>query len=538
MDRQQMVLFSPKLDAVIGPDHPVRLLDEVLSALDWSPWERRYCLELGQPPFHPKVVASALLYGLSLGLRSSRQLERACLTSLDFIWLVERRDIDHCTFCDFRNRFGAELKDLFGQVGRVAMTMGLVRLNQVSLDGTKVAANSSPHATATAKTLEGRLAELDRQVEQMLAEAQAADERDGRLFGEATPNRLPRALADVQKRQKLLQQALAAARAKDAAAGVSEKPEANGAGGAEKTVPSPADEGEKPKPKKPAAVPVADPDSSIQANKHGGFAPNYTPMVTVDGERGFVVDADVLADSDETQAVLPAVERIEETYGQKPEQVLADGAFGSGPNLSGLAAAGVEAYIPLEQREDRTDNPARRPAGRVPVAEADWGKLPVNGRTKKLGRLAFVYEKEEDRYWCPLGKALDFTRVKRKSRRHGVVEVREYRCAGCAGCPLRQKCVEGESLGRVLERDAHEPWREAMDERMRTEAGKAKYGRRKWMGEYAQGVLKSVMGLRQFLSRGLEKVRTEWLWACTGFNVRKLAQAVAQARAAVAANPV
>ena len=537
MDRQQMVLFSPKLDAVLGQDHPARLLDEVLSALDWSKWEGRYCLELGQPPIHPKVVASALLYGLSLGLRSSRQLERACLTSLDFIWLVERRGIDHSTFCDFRHRFGAELKDLFRQVGRVAMTMGLVRLNQVSLDGTKVAANSSPHATATAQTLEGRLAELDRQVEQMLAESQAADERDGQLFGEATPNRLPRALADVQKRQKLLRQALAAARAKDAAAGVSEKPQANEPGGAEKAEASPAEASEKPARKKPAAVPVADPDSSIQANKHGGFAPNYTPMVTVDGEKGFIVDADVLADSDETRAVLPAVERIEETFGQKPEEVLADGAFGSGPNLAGLEAAGVEAYIPLEQREDRSDNPARRPDGSVPVAEADWGKLPGNGRTGKLGRMAFLYEKEADRYRCPRGKVLDFAGVKRKSRRHGVVEVREYRGAGCAGCPLRQKCVGKNAEGRVLERDAHEPWREAMDERMRTEAGKAKYGRRKWMGEYAQGVLKSVMGVRQFLSRGLEKVRTEWLWACTAFNVRKLVRAVAQLRAAVAANP-
>jgi transposase len=108
MDRRQVVLFSTMLDDEIHQDHPVRLFDEILSAMDWSAWEGHYAQVLGQPAIHPKVMASAILYGLSLGLRSSRQLERACLTMLDFIWLVEKRDIDHSTFCKFRTQFGGE----------------------------------------------------------------------------------------------------------------------------------------------------------------------------------------------------------------------------------------------------------------------------------------------------------------------------------------------------------------------------------------------------------------------------------------------
>lgn len=279
MDRQQMVLFSSTLEDEIPSDHPVRLMDEILSALDWSGWESHCVLAVGQPPIHPKVMASAILYGLSLGMRSSRQLERACLMMLDFMWLVEKRSIDHSTFCKFRTQFSRELKDLFRQVGKVAIRMEMIRLNQVSLDGTKVAANSSRHATATAKTLEERLEELDRQIEQMFQEAQASDERDQRLFAGATPNRLPRKLADVKRRQDRLRKALAEARAKDASRGAKAKA---------------------------AAVPVAGADSSVQANKDGGFAPNYLPTVTVDGTQGLIVDADVLADGDETKAVLPA----------------------------------------------------------------------------------------------------------------------------------------------------------------------------------------------------------------------------------------
>ena len=61
------------------------------------------------------------------------------------MWLVEGRTIDHSTFCDFRTKFKRELKDLFRQIGRVAMHVGLVRLNQVAFDGTRVKANSSRH---------------------------------------------------------------------------------------------------------------------------------------------------------------------------------------------------------------------------------------------------------------------------------------------------------------------------------------------------------------------------------------------------------
>ena len=205
MDRDQIVLFSPTLDSMVGPDHPVRLMDEILGRMDWSRWESQYVQVLGQPPIHPRVVASALLYGLSEGTRSSRRLERACGTSIDYLWLVRGRPIDHSTFCEFRTKFRDALKDLFRQVGRVAMEMGMIRLGCVALDGTKVKANSSRHGTATARTLAERLPHLDRQVEEALSQMEAQDARDQAFFGpEDSPQHLPRKLADLKRRQEQL----------------------------------------------------------------------------------------------------------------------------------------------------------------------------------------------------------------------------------------------------------------------------------------------------------------------------------------------
>jgi transposase len=129
LDRNQAHLFSPTLDAMIPQDHPVRLFDEILSQSDWLPWEARYPHGAGRPPIRPKVMASVILYGLSAGVRSSRRLEEACIVRTDFMWLTEGRQIDHSTICDFRTMFGKELKDTLRQVGRMAITLGLMRLN-------------------------------------------------------------------------------------------------------------------------------------------------------------------------------------------------------------------------------------------------------------------------------------------------------------------------------------------------------------------------------------------------------------------------
>ena len=66
---------------------------------------------------------------------------------------------------------------------------------------------------------------------------------------------------------------------------------------------------------------------------------------------------------------------------------------------------------------------------------------------------------------------------------------------------------------------------------MSEEPAQKRYGRRAWMAETPFGILKSVMGLRQFLLRGLEKVKTEWRWAATAFNIVKLVRGIGRLRA-------
>jgi len=84
--RDQILLFRETLGDRIATDHSVRLMAEILDELDWSSWEQHYVLVGGQPPIHPKIMAGAILYGLTHGIRSSRRLEWACGNSCIAGW--------------------------------------------------------------------------------------------------------------------------------------------------------------------------------------------------------------------------------------------------------------------------------------------------------------------------------------------------------------------------------------------------------------------------------------------------------------------
>jgi hypothetical protein len=459
------------------------------------------------------IVAGAILYGVSHGIRSSRRLEWACSNAVDFIWLVEGRHIDHSTFCNFRTRFDRELKDLFRQIGRLAMAMGMVRLNQVALDGSQIRANSSRHATASAKTLEERLKALDAQIEEMFAQAEHTDQREQDLFGEnVSGNTLPPDLADINRRQRALAKALEAAKAVDAKR-----------------------EHRKDAPKKPAKVPVADPESAILPNKEGGFAPNYTAVAATDGQCGFIVDCDVIGGGTvEAETVIPTVERIEENLAAGPQQFLADSAFATGPNLSGLQSRGIEPVMPVEASRLDAQNPAPRPDPTQPVAEADWPKLPRNPQTKQLDKAAFVYDAGRNCYYCPMGRRLQPTKMMREGRRGGEIIYQLYTCPDCSGCALGSACLSKRAQSRTVARDQYESTREELAARMKTSVGKEAYARRAWIAETPNAVIKQWMGFRQFLLRGLDKVRIEWRWACTASNLRKMVRLVAELRAKLA----
>jgi transposase len=508
LDRERTALgrWFPTLDSILAPDDPVRFVDEVLQGIYWGDWEAEYPRRKGQPPIHPRYIASAILYGLYRGIRSSRKLEEACNYRFDFMWLVQGQHIDHTTFATFRTRFCEPLKGLFKQIGRIAMTLGLIRLGNVGFDATRVRANNSRFATRTAKTLEEKLQALDELFEHLVSELAQGDAED---LGSGATRGLPDELAGVEQRRQRIQEALEQARAADALR---------------------RRQGIDPR-KNPAQVATTDPDSRVMPNKEGGYAPNYTPVVTTDGQCGFIIDCDVLSEVNEGPSALPSVDRVRETFGQTPERFLTDGGNNSGQIMAGMEQRNVDFYAPVVSNQPQADNPALRDDPRQPVPPEGWSRLPLNSK-KQLDKSCFLYDASEDQYYCPQGQTLPYEQTKREKRGGTMVNKRLYRCHACKGCPLAEACLSPRSKrGRTISRDEYEEVRERTAARMATPEAKAVYRRRSQIAETPFAIIKSIMGLRQFLLRGLDKVKTEWLWTVTAFNLTKLARAIGKMRA-------
>ena len=132
-----------------------------------------------------------------------------------------------------------------------------------------------------------------------------------------------------------------------------------------------------------------------------------------------------------------------------------------------------------------------------------------------------------------------FVQVKVKSRTSGTDSpYRIYQCGSCEGCGLSMACLSGKSKRRTVSHDQHERFRQATAALLKPERGRATYSRRAHLAETPNAVIKQVMGLRQFLLRGLAKDRTEWLWACTAFNLLQLMAVVGAMGAEAALKPV
>lgn len=503
LGRDQLVLFPEKLDQAISADHPVRLLDAILNRLDWSKWEATYVLVCGQPPIHPKVIAGAILYGIQKGIRSSRALEESLTVRSDFRWLAQGRSLDHTTISKFRVKNSLLIQDLYVQIGLVARELGYLSLDTLGFDGTRLRASNRRSGTRTPEQLAEAKKELAAKFDELNALMAKADEDDAKQFGNASTTRLNKELIDVQNRVARVDAALAEIKR------LEEKQQ-----------------------KVPARLPITDPQSRVMPNKEGGFAPNYTPTATVDIASGLIVTAGVMAATDEDKHMIPAMTEVMKSFSLEapPARLLADGMMSTGENIAACESLGIDFYSPIKLGAG-PDNPAIREDLSKPVAEEDVGRLPTTTtkhrdgtKTTQFNKNAFVYDESKNCYWCPAGKALHQKDVTRETE-NGRTRVRIRFLADpsdCASCPLKAQCKKASTRSRMVNREQHENKRLAHAAKMSLEESKQIYATRRHAGERPFATIKSQFGARHFLTRGLAKVRCEWNWLVSAFNIHRL----------------
>ena len=207
-DREQELLLPPSLREWLPEDHLAWFVLEAVEELDLAAFYGAYRRDgWGAAAHDPSMMVALLVYAYAIGVRSARGIERRCREDVAFRVIAGNQTPDHATIARFRARHEDAIAELFGGVLQLCARAGLVKVGVVAVDGTKVAAAATHHATRS----------YDQIAKEILEEAGEIDAREDELFGEARGDELPAGLRTAGDRRKVLREAKQALDAQRAA---------------------------------------------------------------------------------------------------------------------------------------------------------------------------------------------------------------------------------------------------------------------------------------------------------------------------------
>ena len=313
----------------------------------------------GQPPYHPLMMTSLVLYGYCTGKISSRRLEAATHEEVPYRVITGGQHPDHDSIADFRQRHLENLSNLFVQVLELCRKAGLVKLGHVALDGSKVKANASKHKAMSYGRMKETEKRLEDEVKKLFEEAARVDAEEDALYGKGKRgDELPEELARRESRLKKIREAKAALEAE-----AKVKAEAVGAEAREKLAErerKEAETGRKAGGRKPVVPDVekAEPDPKAQKNftdpesrvmKDGAtkeFVQGYNAQVVVDAAGQIIVASGVTQETNDSRQLVPMLGKVKENTGRLPEKVSADAGYYSEANVTDERLRGVDLFIP------------------------------------------------------------------------------------------------------------------------------------------------------------------------------------------------
>lgn len=466
VDRRQMLLRPVNVEELIEEDHPARAIWAFTERMDWS----GFCAQVravegvaGRAAWDPRLLASLWMYAYSRGIGSAREVARRCGYDPAFQWLTGLQEVNYHTLADFRVGHASALDELFTQALGLLSAEGLVTLERVMHDGTKIQACAGTDSFRREERIRAHLE---------AARSQVAAMGDPR----AEPTRRQRAARSRAQRERVerLERAL---------------------GELEQIQPW--------RSKNEARASVSDPEARMMKQGNGGYAPSYNAQISTDAEHGIIVGAGLSASASDYGELEGAVERVEQQAGEAPQQVVVDGGFTSRENVVAMEDRGIDLIGSMSDGRATSEAQLRR-----------------RGVQDAFFPAAFTYEEAENCYRCPAGQRL---RYECRETRIGVVHYR-YRapadiCGRCAFKP--QCCPENAARGRAITRAVEAPAVCKFIEKMQTDAAKAIYRRRGAIAEFPNAWIKAKLGLRQFRVRGRLKALMELLWACLTYNIQQ-----------------
>ena len=241
--------------------------------------------------------------------------------------------------------------------------------------------------------------------------------------------------------------------------------------------------------------------------RNGQLKPGYNVNVATASE--YIIGTYVSADRTDTKVLIPFAEKLKQSF--EIGRYIVDAGYESEEN-----------YCYFEQ-------PWTKPGLLVKPANHEQ-KKHKKYKTDISRRENMAYAPETDVYTCSNGKQLHVDHIRHTKSSAGFpIETTVYACSECQGCPLKEKCIKGNSKVPLEERNKtlyvskrFAQQREKMEISVNSALGKFLRVNRSIQAEGVFAMTKEDMHFRRFLLRGNVKVDAEWTVISMAYDILKL----------------
>jgi hypothetical protein len=290
-----------------------------------------------------------------VGVCSSRKIAAACERNLAFRAIVGDAPPDFRTISDFRKIHQAAFRPLFLDVLRLAGEMGMVKLGNLSTDGTKMGANASRHKAMSYGYMNKEIVRLQEEIDQLLKQAEQTDAEQDAALGSRRGDELPEELKRREDRLVKIQEAKmrleAEARVKadeERRRRDEEQAEREAEGRTRRgKEPAPID----PTPEEKAQTNFTDAEAKIMKQPNKGFDYSFNAQAVVDSANQIIVAAEVTNQANDKQQGVPmaraALDNLKAAGIERPRR--ADGTPVPIPNTADSGYFSEKAIEELEK---------------------------------------------------------------------------------------------------------------------------------------------------------------------------------------------
>lgn len=397
-------LFPVALDELVPEDHPVRVIEAFVGALDLGDlgFERSEPPAMGRPAYDPADLLKLYLYGYLNRIRSSRRLERECRRNVEVMWLLGKLAPDFKTVADFRRRNGEAFVRVCRGFVRFCAKAKLLGGELVAIDGSKFKAASSKGRVVSAKGLEEETRRIEGRIAQYLKSLDEADreEREEVVDRQA----VAAALAELRNRKADCETARSALKELDDTQHV-----------------------------------IGEPEARLMRTAHGQEVA-YNVQSAVDDRYGLIVHHEVTTAANDQAQLERVAKAAQQVLGGGALEVVADAGYSNASQFAACEQAGITPYVALKPGvNNQGDGNLYAPA-------------------------AFRYDRRTDTYRCPAGNLLKYKKLLSRDRLRLYAAQKD----DCASCAHKSRCTKAprrfvtrhehaEALERMAERLSRAP---------------------------------------------------------------------------------